>query len=464
MKKLGLLYAVLIFFMGMGVAAQALEVEFHGDLNNRFQRTNRADFLSGGDTGGVINEGSADRFFGELKYRLWLNASTNDGKVKGVVATEIGGIRFGEDGGDYSGDDDTSFELRWAYTDFQLPWVERNARFKMGLLPFTVNKYIWQETVGGVVFESTLGDIFDYELGWARGREFDDSDPAEDNRTDHDSFLARLNYNPGGAVKAGVFGLFQTYDADSANTPGELESRDYEIKLFDDTTGFNLYSVGVDGGFKGSPIFINWDLIYQTGKVEDAAFTDFASGLGRSGNFDVSAYFVHLDVGANLNKFKLQYTFWYTSGDDDPQDDEFNAFLATDIDINDSIALMEGNYGDDDYFTERHYIADKGFIMNRLGLDYNATEKFTLGGAVLYMMTAEDFEYTAAGSAQSNNELGLEFDVYLKYMLYENVELAWSAGYLIAGDAMDVFEVPAIRNGSADEDIWISSARIRYQF
>lgn len=127
---------------------------------------------------------------------------------------------------------------------------------------------------------------------------------------------------------------------------------------------------------------------------------------------------------------------------------------------------MEGNYADDNYFTERPYIADKGFIMNRLGLDFNATDKFTLGGALLYMLLAEDFKYIAAatGTSQSNNELGFELDLYLKYMLYENVEVAWNAGYLWAGDALDVYEVDSIQNGSSDQDIWITSARVRYMF
>ena len=268
-------------------------------------------------------------------------------------------------------------------------------------------------------------------------------------------------------MKAGGFLLYQTYDADGTNNGnGALDSRDYQIKAFGVDKGINLISLGTDGSYKGENFFVNWDLIYQTGEIKDTDFTDFASGLGNSGDFDVNAYFIHFDVGTNWDKFKIQYTFWYASGDDNPQDDKFDAFLSTDVDMDQSIALSEGNYADDNYFTERPYLADKGFIMNRFGVDYKATEKLTVGGALLYMFTAEDFKYTAAatGTNESNNDLGLEFDVYCKYMLYENVELAWNAGYLIAGDALDVYEVASIQDGSADQDIWISSARVRYKF
>jgi hypothetical protein len=64
----------------------------------------------------------------------------------------------------------------------------------------------------------------------------------------------------------------------------------------------------------------------------------------------------------------------------------------------------------------------------------------------------------------SEDELGWEIDVYIQYMLYPNVEIAFNFGYLFAGDALDVYEVAEIQDGSSDEDIYIASARLRYQF
>ena len=117
------------------------------------------------------------------------------------------------------------------------------------------------------------------------------------------------------------------------------------------------------------------------------------------------------------------------------------------------------------YFTERPYLLDKGFIMNKLALDYQWTEKLTVGTAAMYMMTAEDIEYTnATGGSESNDAIGLEINGYIKYMLFKNVELALNAGYLFSGDAMDAFETGSDRDGDADENIFTSSARIRYKF
>ncbi len=49
-------------------------------------------------------------------------------------------------------------------------------------------------------------------------------------------------------------------------------------------------------------------------------------------------------------------------------------------------------------------------------------------------------------------------------MMFKNVELAVNAGYLFSGDAMDAFELGDQKDGSADEDIFVSSARVRYKF
>lgn len=472
MKKPGFIILLVVLIACWVTSTYAAEISVHGDLNHRFHYTDRADFLKGDSTTNrpEINDGSVDENFGEIKYRLWANASTNDGKVKGVVGTEIGGLRFGESGKATFSGDKIQFEVRWAYADFQLPAVQRKARFKIGLQPFTTNKFIWQETVAGVAFNSDATDTFAYTLAWMRGAEVDktaEGSDENDNRTDLDSLLARVDIQPKGALDVGAFLLYQTYDADGVNFGnGALDSRDWEVKLFGTDKSLEIFSLGLDGKAKFGSIFTNWDLIYQTGTIEDTDFTEFASGLGNSGDFDLSAYFAHFDVGMNINKFKITYTFWYASGDDDPTDDEFGAFLATDVDINQSIALFEGNYADDNYFTERPYIADKGFIMNRLGVDFEATKKLTVGGALLYMQTAEDFEYTAAatGGNVSSSDLGLEFDVFCSYMLYSNVEVAWNAGYLLAGDALDVYEVPSIQDGESDQDIFITSARVRYKF
>ena len=115
---------------------------------------------------------------------------------------------------------------------------------------------------------------------------------------------------------------------------------------------------------------------------------------------DVSSYFAHADIGFKMNDWKATYTFWYASGDDNPADQDFEGFVSVDVDSFDGVVLFE-SFTDDNYFTERHHLLDKGFIMNKIALDYQATPKLKVGAAGLYMLTAEDIKYTAAANGAS---------------------------------------------------------------
>ncbi len=468
MKRLGFLIT-LVFMLGAAAPVLGVDFAFHGDMNHRFQYTNHTDWVTTTDQGGVLNDGSSDDFFGEFKYRFWFTAATNENNVKGVFATEIGGLRFGEkDKAEFSGDE-IRMEVRWAYVDFQCPWSEKKARTKVGLQPFKVNPYLWSETAAGINLDSSAGSI-DYQLAWQRGYEVEVTDD-RDGRSDVDGFLARIFTKPMDDLKAGFFVLYQTHDADDSDPAdfSSITSRQYQIKKFkggDDPPSLDIFSLGADGSYSTGNFFVNWDLIYQTGDIEDISFDDSEfSGVIQEGDFDLSAYFAHIDLGYKMGKSKFTYTFWYASGDDNPNDGDFDAFITTDIDRTDSITIMEGNYADDNYFTEDVSILDKGLILNKLSYDYTASDKLKLGAAALYMLTAEDIQYTDASSvSQSNDEIGIEISGYVKYMLYKNLELAFNAGYLFAGDAMDAFEVDAIKDGSSDEDILILSSRLRYKF
>jgi hypothetical protein len=472
---------VILAIVGIAIPAAGANFAFHGDMNNRaLVYTNHTDWLdSRDDSFGVINNKTVSDEYAELKYRFWTEIGDDDDNIKGVYAVEIGGVRWGREGsgksqgGSFSGDG-VNVETRWAYLDFQLPFIERKARTRMGLQPFKANHYFWQETATALDFTSLINDKIDYQLAYVRSVDkFNDiADNANDDIDNVDSFLGRINTKPTDNLKIGLFGLYMHGNPDSG-TNGDIDPRDYEIKRFASDTNLDVYTIGTDGSAAFGNFFVNWDLMYQGGDIDNANFLAVTPGTARdsgavleSGGFDLSAYFLHGDVGYKMGKAKFTYTFWYSSGDDDPNDDNFDAYLAVDVDMDASMAMFEGAYADDvSYFTERPYLLDKGFVMNKLAFDYQWTENFSLGAAGMYMMTAEDFEYVDDnGNNQNNNELGVEINGYLKYMLYKNLEFSLNAGYLFAGDGMDFFEVGGNRDGNSDEDIFVSSARVRFKF
>lgn len=469
MKRFGVL---LVFALVLGLAMPAVGADFsvHGDLNNRFQLyTNQNSFFNA-EQQGILRDKKVEDNFGEAKYRLWTEAATNDGNVKGVFAIEMGGLRYGEDGGGRFSGDGVNIETRWAYTDFQIPFFESKNRLQMGLNSQTFNQYFWQETVMGVKNYGSF-DSIDYAVGWFRPRETN-ANQKDETGQDLDAFHGRINIKPMDDLTLGFFGVY-LYKDDIENTDA-IEDRRYEIKQFADDAEFNMFTIGVDGGYSlaldAGKLFFKWDAMYQGGEINNASFTTTGPGdqtgpnVGGRANedFDMNAYFFHLDAGFSWDKATLTYTFWYASGDDDPDDDDFEGYLAVDVDSFDNHILFE-SLADDNVFTERHYILDKGFIMNKLDFDYKATDKLKVGAAVMYMMTAEDIEYiNDSGSREDEDTLGIEIDADMSYTLFKGLTFNLAAGYLIADDAMDYFEEDV--DGNGNEDVFRLMSSIRYKF
>ncbi len=465
---------ILLVVFGAAISASAADLRIHGDFNNRFMvYTNHNDWLQ--SEKGVIHDGTVAESWGEVRYRLWLDAATNDGKVKGVWACEVGGLEYGKPGsvgrsvgGSYSGDA-INLETRWLYTDFQLPWVTGKARLRLGLQPFNVNPYLWKETIMGVTADIASGPL-NLKLGWLRPYRDETKDP-DDDVEDLDAFYGRLNFKPLPNISAAVFGLYMQGDSGNHDPAAyaTITSQHYEIKKFANKYDLNLYTLGTDGKANLSGFFVDWDLMYQGGSIDGANFKESYNGWdynegATDKNFDVSAWFAHVDVGFELDKMRFTYIFWYASGDDDGSDGDLDAFMAIDIDRTDNICIFKAKYVDDDYYTEKDYLLDKGFIMNKLAFDYKVSKKIKVGTSAMYMMTAEDIVYVDDnGRERKEDSVGVEFDAYLQYKIYSDLEFAFNAGYLFCDDAMDFWE-QGHRDGKSDEDIFVSSCRVRYKF
>lgn len=475
MKKF---YAVLVSVLLIAAAgpAMAANFEFHGDLNNRFLvYTDQAGLFTLDKASSVLDDDDREDSFASIKYRLWTEASTNDGKVKGVYAIELGAVRFGNSskGGAFSGDG-VNIETRWAYTDFQLPNVDSKARVRIGLQPWKVNSYFWNETATAVTFTTDA-----LTLGWGRGAESITGSDEDWGDGDLDSLLARYDFKTDNA-KAGVWANYTWQDtSDTVSTLGDFTAADaaavrdliavYEVKKLPEAEA-DLLAIGVDGSYTTPTdfgnAFLNFDLIYQDGSIDNLS----GDGGATTDDYDIQAYLAHLDLGVNVGATRLTYTVVYASGDDDLADNDLEGFIPVDVDRFDSIVLQEGGYTDDFYFTERPVLGPYGIIMNKLAVDHKASEKLKFGASALYWMTAEDVEYLDdLGNLQSNDDIGVELDAYVSYMIYPNVEFAVNAGYLFADDVMDIYDFDSTVgstpvDGDADNDVFRSTARIRYKF
>jgi len=500
--------------------ALCVDYAFHGDLNHRFlMLTNHFDWFQG-DHNGILQEGNFEDSYAEVKYRLWTEIESSDKNIKGVFAIEMGGLAFGDKskGGSYSGDGKNNIETRWAYTDFQIPNISNKVRLRIGLQPYNLSKWLWNETVMGVQYSEEFKGL-DYHLAWLRPINSFNLTKEDKNINDIDFFAARYNISPIKGLKTGIFGLYgrrgdqgddifdlQKYKSDPNNFPDykdvnfriydsnkAITSQNYMIKRLPAEFKMSIYNVGFDGSFSQSipslgKIFINWDAIYQFGKIKEVQYIDFLANRGKTkiynkddpnnpeekyvsdayGDFDLKAYFAHIDIGFDMDMFKITNTFWYTSGDSDPFDNNFDGFMSIDMHRSDSIILFEGSVADEKTFTGRQYLLDKGFMMIKSAVDLKVTDKIKVGGALMMMSTAEEINYNDpdpdSDEIYSESFIGYEFDAYAKYQLYSNLEFALNFGYLMCGDAMDVFEEDKIQDGKSDEDIFTIASRFRYKF
>ena len=463
-KMMKLLGGLLVF--GIAGSASATQFKFSGDLNNRFMLyTDQAGFYSTSESIGTITapgarlvDGTVGETWGELKYRFQFEGATDDGAVKGVYAIELGAIRFGDRtagtagqrGGGYSGDGN-NYETRFAYVDFALA---PKSRVQVGLMPFTVNKFLWSETATGVQVKGSAGPA-GYTLAWIRGNEIFNTNKEHQQFRDADNLLLRGDFTAMPDVKVGLFGLYQRTNPEASPSATVVPVRSHLLKNFANIA-YDLYNVGLDGSAKFGPGFVNFDFIYQGG---ESSLRGISSAPG---SLDHSAFLAHGDVGASFGPAKVTYTAWYATGDDDATDGDAKNFIATDVDMFDSIVLFEGGYTDDVYFTEAPYFLDKGAFINRLGVDFKASDKLTLSGAALYVMTAKDLNIGTGATAGTSKKLGTELDGAISYKLNPNLELAVNAGYLFAGDGMDAFE--QVKDGEANRNIFRTTARARYQF
>ncbi len=414
------------------------------------------------DSGKDRGDDHNDHFWGESKFRMRFEFSSDDNMAKGVWAFEVGTLYYGAGdtvgrgkGGGLSGDG-VNTETRFLYTDFQNPLVSHKSRLRLGLQPIKLNPYLWKETAMGVRYYGST-PMFDYEAAWVRAEENFTNEDADD-----DAFFIKGTFKPKWedlSMKVGLFFCMLSqgneentlYHINDMGTPGASDTLDVDYDEDD-------YWIGLDGGLKWNQFFANWDFIYQWGQID---FDDNVVEYGTDDQLDRDAFFCHVDLGYHwTNQFTTKFTWWYASGDDDPNDDEANNYDAIDTDVKGSLILFEDGFGTDNYFSDAPYLLDKGFQMFKLRGDYTFTKKFAMNAAVAYMMLAED-------TYNDDKDIGTEIQLGATYKIWKGLTFKIISAYLFSGDAMDAWASDADStnhfDGSAD-DFWRIHAGINFKF
>ncbi|MEZ4485052.1 MAG: histidine kinase [Syntrophotaleaceae bacterium] len=449
---------VVAMFIALAMAAPALafNVEWHGDLNNRASYSTQADLskrvskdnksyfaIDGENNYDSVpdtkkSSGDAD-FFAEIKYRTHLVVSDDENKVKGVIGLEIGSEKFGSGAAINGGDQTGQIELRWAYTDIELPF-DAASRVSVGLQPVGYNLFLWSDNAAGVKWTRAAGS-WKYSLAWWR-TDWDDisSGSGNSDRSENgEIYSADATYKfDNGAVNA--FAHFRNQGDDQTVEDFGTETTADDLLVTRDSTLW----LGLSGNASWGDLSAMATGIYQTGTVKtNSATTD---------ELDRQSYLLHAQADYKMDKTTFTLGGLFTPGDDDATDDDLDNFDHIDISTSvlGSVVIFD-NYADDNSFSQATYVFDKGYKIIYAGAAHNLNDKTKVWAKYFWHNTEEEI----AGE----DAIGHEFVVGASYKIMKGLSADINAGYLVAGDLLDELA----SNGNAD-DIFRTDARLQFKF
>jgi hypothetical protein len=401
-----------------------------------------------------------------------------------------GGQKFGTTSGADSNTDIAGIiELKWAYTEFQIPLLPVPTVMRFGAQPAAVMykpAILMQGDFAGAHITSTLAPFLKLNLTY--------------NQMEEESTGARDGFTRGEdwAIFASVeITPFKGLDIRPIFSYAQMEGTTGQARLgrggvnpgtqFTNAQREDRWTVGIDARWRLGAFSIDPTFMYQGGS-RDVLITGAALEQTRS------AYLFDIRAGWQAGPLLIEGAAIYTSGNDAGD----RVDQGADLDFYEPISTDSGFYGgwaeiwalNIDYFNSlRPRVGglntitsigyDKyGLIRAGLRASYALTPAFTLRTAVTANWTAEEVDTSstltnAAGltPGDANGDaryLGTELDLGFQWRFAPNVALDVVGAYNFAGSALATHlttgNTGGARNGRNPQDTQSVIARIRYTF
>lgn len=389
-------------------------------------------------------------------------------------------------------------EIKWAYTEFDTPWIP-NSRIRLGAQPWAVTykpgvhatgdfaggHWTWAITPQfrlNVTYAQIEEEATGFRDGFTVGEDYaiilsPEIMPFKGLDIRPIFSFAKFEGNTSTAARQGRGGISATSwgrDPSQSSDPGETR-----------------FTIGLDSRLRIGAFSLDPTIFYQFGDRER-----FIPGVGQRDQ-DRSAWFLDLRGGFRAGPLLLEAAFIYTTGNDADEDitngrEDINFYEPISTDTNFYITWAEIFSLGIDYFYILHARAsglnpgvaigyDKYGLM-RIGAraSYALTPTFTIRGAVHASWTAEDVDTTSTFAPASGltprrgrgdeDYLGTEIDLGLTWRFAPNVAFDLVGAYLFAGDALaygraggGFAEIGTDAGGSPDpEDVKAVIMRVRY--
>ncbi len=474
MKKLSILALAAILVIFFTIPAAALENEFGGYWRTRYFSQK---YFSGFDRNDRINaadERAEDDTIerADTRTRLYYTAKIND-NLKLVNKFEMDAV-FGDSSSsdrNYGrvGADGVDIQVKNTYADFNLGPVNVTA----GVQPYSLFRdFQISDDASGIIARWKAMDKFVLAGSWLKNFEGGEG-RGENEDLDTYTITGAIFFNENISLKPSISTAY-TSQANAGLVQRILlgqqgRGASPQQFVFDEGNFDKAYLVSY--GLDFDMTFDKWGVWLtaygQTGEIEDMLFDTTGDGdADKEDDLDLQSGLVA--VGGNigfgelgfLGDFGLHSEFFWARGDDDRDDEDWEAVVSP-----------FGSY----YWSE---IMGLGIFDNRapagspgdkisniwafnLGVDMKPLDKLKIAVDMWYAELVEDEQ-----RANDEDELGFELDVLITYELVEGLNLDLVGAYLWADDAVagDFTDDDRLVTEENEEDPYEFGARLSLSF
>jgi hypothetical protein len=406
MKKLSVLFLAAALVLAFTLPAAAVDHIFGGYWRAR-AFTNQ-DFSGRDQTAGNKDVTRIDS-----RTRLYYTAKFSDDFKfvnKFEFDWEYGQTGAGKTGGNIGADAKGMFEIKNSYIDFNT-W-QKKLNWKIGMQGYTIAKgFLFSDDFSGVQV-AYQGDGFKVPFIWIKAYEGGKGENAND--SDVDYYVLNPYFKLGG-LGINPYGMLEYSDDARAYTTVGFSRLGVEA---DDMTA---YWLGVDLDYK----IEGWSLwataIWNGGDYE-------AVRAAGNQSIDFKGYLFGLGGSGAIGPVGLHGQFVYSSGDDNPNDQDQDAFFNPRGASYYWSEIMGFGMFDDQVSNNSpgDQISNIWFVGG--GVDYKVIESLKLNLDLWYAQRVEK----AAGT--TDEYLGTEVDLRATYTIMPKLNLDLVAAYLFAGD------------------------------
>jgi hypothetical protein len=426
---------------------------------------------------------------GSTKFVLGLEIDAVWGQVAGTDSTFSAGAnpgqRFGTTHGwDLNTDVQAGIEIKWAYTEFDVPFLPKGSRMRLGAQPFgalctyKLAAYC-NGDFAGAVLTAVVNPQVKLNLGWVNVEE--ESTGSRDGFTRGDDYAIVVSADVTPFKGLDIKPMYSFFRAEGTTSGAARQGRGgISTAAFVASDSETRHTIGVDARWAMGPIRIEPTVLYQFGERES---------LGRSA--DRSAWFLDVRGGWSAGPLLLEGAVIFTTGNkatDDIANGKIRYYEPLSADtsyyatwaeiwalgidylqilnggaggLNPGVAIGYDRYGLIRVGARATYALTPAFSV-RAGLTANWTHrKVDTDGTIAAASGLTPSTGATAGGDDSY--LGTELNLGFTWRFAPNVAFDMVGAYMFAGDALGS-ATAAGRPNRDPEDVQTVVARVRYTF